>query len=112
MSTNAPDKFILTLNGGSSSLKFALFVIDANLSRKLSGSVDRIGLPGGKLVLQPPASAPPRTVELVAPTHAQSVALILSSISEHADLSQLARIGHRIVHSGPSYSQPVVITPA
>ena len=42
-------KFILTINSGSSSLKFALFGCEGRLERKLAGSFERIGLPGAKL---------------------------------------------------------------
>ena len=38
---------ILTINGGSSSIKFALFEAVASLRRILEGRIERIGLPGG-----------------------------------------------------------------
>jgi len=37
---------ILKINGGSSSIKFALYRTDRSLKKSLNGSVDRIGLPG------------------------------------------------------------------
>jgi len=37
---------ILTINGGSSSIKFALYQTGEPPERKLYGKVDRIGLPG------------------------------------------------------------------
>lgn len=40
---------ILTLNGGSSSIKFALYQAGRTLEQKLSGQIDRIGLPGTNL---------------------------------------------------------------
>src|ERR671930_832812 len=43
--------FILTINGGSSSIKFALFQIGAVWHRTLSGKIERIGLPEGTLTL-------------------------------------------------------------
>ena len=36
---------ILTINGGSSSIKFAIFEAGDPLSRILGGVIDRIGLP-------------------------------------------------------------------
>ena len=36
---------ILTINGGSSSIKFALFEADGSLRRILEGAIERIGLP-------------------------------------------------------------------
>ena len=40
---------ILTINAGSSSIKFALYQTGERLEQRLQGSVDRIGLPGTKL---------------------------------------------------------------
>jgi acetate kinase len=40
---------ILTINGGSSSIKFALFEVGESLRRILEGSIERIGLPEAAL---------------------------------------------------------------
>ena len=40
---------ILTINGGSSSIKFALFEVGDSLRRILGGGIERIGLPGATL---------------------------------------------------------------
>ena len=40
---------ILTINGGSSSIKFALFEAGDSLRRILGGGIDRIGQPGATL---------------------------------------------------------------
>ena len=45
-STKPASPLILTINGGSSSIKFALYQEDGPLKRVLYGKVDRIGLPG------------------------------------------------------------------
>ena len=38
------EKHILTINGGSSSIKFAVFEAVGSLNRILGGSIDQIGL--------------------------------------------------------------------
>ena len=43
--------FILTINGGSSSLKCSLFDVGSPLTRVVSCKVDRIGFPEGTLTL-------------------------------------------------------------
>jgi acetate kinase len=43
------DPCILTINGGSSSIKFALFEADESLRRILEGEMERIGLPEATL---------------------------------------------------------------
>jgi acetate kinase len=40
---------ILTINGGSSSIKFALFETGGSLRRTLEGGIERIGLPQATL---------------------------------------------------------------
>ena len=50
-SERAERPHILTINGGSSSLKFALFALTDGLERLLSGRVERIGMPGTRLTV-------------------------------------------------------------
>ena len=45
---------ILTINGGSSSIKFALYQVGEPLKRGLYGKVDRIGLSGTNLTFNDP----------------------------------------------------------
>ena len=42
---------ILTINGGSSSLKFAVFALADRTARLMSGRVERIGMSGSRLVV-------------------------------------------------------------
>ena len=49
-SMKAADARILTINGGSSSIKFALFEAGSPLRRILEGAIDRIGLPAANFV--------------------------------------------------------------
>jgi len=46
---------VLTLNGGSSSIKFALYQVDHPLQRGLHGKIDRIGLRGTTFAFNDPA---------------------------------------------------------
>ena len=43
---------VLTINGGSSSIKFALFDVDHMLQRIIAGSIERIGLPEATFVVK------------------------------------------------------------
>ena len=47
-----PDRRILTINGGSSSIKFALFAGDDPPKPVLQGGIERIGQPGATLRLK------------------------------------------------------------
>src|SRR6266581_4189528 len=46
--------FVLTINSGSSSIKFALFEMNGSLNRVLAGKFDRIGLSGAALKVVDP----------------------------------------------------------
>jgi hypothetical protein len=47
----AERSYILTVNGGSSSLKFAFFAMGARPARLLSGRAERVGMPSPQLVV-------------------------------------------------------------
>ena len=49
---NAVEKCILTINGGSSSIKFALFSASRSLPLTLRGQIARIGMPDSAFSVQ------------------------------------------------------------
>lgn len=101
---------ILTLNGGSSSLKFAVFEPGDPPSRQLWGNLERIGHRDAALsVHDPSATAAPRSVQ--AADHGAALRSILDELRQRK-LPPPAAIGHRIVHGGEKYVAPTVITPA
>src|ERR1039458_10509824 len=57
---------ILTIHGGSSSIKFALYQTGEPLKRGLYGKVDRIGLSGTNLTFNEPTKKKPERHKLVA----------------------------------------------
>jgi len=101
---------ILTVNGGSSSIKFALFKADGSLQRILDGGIERIGLPDAvfKVKASDPADSFSRIV--TAPDHTTAVGILMDWIDERSGHDALTAVGHRVVHGGPNYSQPQRIT--
>lgn len=97
-------KRILTINGGSSSIKFALFEADGSSRRVLKGAIERIGLPDASLRIKGQGSDVSR--QIVVPDHETAVAVLMDSI----DCDALAAVGHRVVHGGQRYSKPHWIT--
>src|ERR1017187_4941523 len=67
------DPIILTINGGSSSIKFALYQVGEPLKRGLYGKVDRIGLSGTNLTFNDPAKKQPETRALAAADHKSEI---------------------------------------
>lgn len=102
---------ILAINGGSSTLKFALFRAGVALVRELSGSIDRIGSPEGMLtwVREGTEATERRTVETL--NHGACIDLLMSCVTDILVHHPLRGIGHRVVHGGKHYREPQMITP-
>ena len=101
---------ILTINGGSSSVKFALFETGASLHRILGGGIDRIGKPGATLLVKGLNPGDNISRPLTAPDLTTAVDALIDGIEEHSGHGAFAAVGHRVVHGGPKYSQPRRIT--
>jgi acetate kinase len=101
---------ILTINGGSSSIKFALFEAGDSLRRILEGGIERIGLPEATLRVKGLNPADNFSRLVTAPDHTVAVSALMDWIEERCGLDALTAVGHRVVHGGPKYSTPRRIT--
>jgi len=101
---------ILTINGGSSSIKFALFEAGGSLQRIWEGGVDRIGLPEPTLRVKGVDPSDNFSRPIVAPDHTAAVGALMDWIEERNGRETLTAVGHRVVHGGPKYSDPQRIT--
>jgi acetate kinase len=102
---------VLTINGGSSSVKFALFDSDpAGPRRRMSGQLERIGLAGSMLrTRRPPAGEEAQPIDAGDPA---SAAHRLSDwLQKQSDVKELGAIAHRVVHGGPNLAEPQKVTP-
>jgi acetate kinase len=100
---------ILTINGGSSSVKFALFD-RARQERLLSGRIERVGSREARMVATGLDGAATDRSLLDVPDVAAAGALVLEWLEGAVRLTALAAIGHRLVHGGDRYSRPEPIT--
>jgi acetate kinase len=100
---------ILTLNGGSSSIKFALYQTGERLVRGLCGQVDRIGLSGTKLTFQDPARPQPDSRSLAASDHTSAAKGLLDFLGEQKGSALIGAVGHRVVH-GMKHTEPELVT--
>jgi acetate kinase len=100
---------ILTINGGSSSIKFALFDAATSLKRILAGGIDRIGLPDATWHAKGLDDVDTFSRPVPAPNHKAAVGVLMDWVEKRGD--SLAAVGHRVVHGGPKYSAPQRITP-
>ncbi|MEO6568556.1 MAG: acetate/propionate family kinase [Opitutaceae bacterium] len=101
---------ILTINGGSSSIKFALFEVGDSLRRILEGGIERIGRPEATLQVTGVNQADNVSRLLAAPDHTVAVSALMDWIEERSGREALTAVGHRVVHGGPMYSEPQRIT--
>ncbi|MBS0627277.1 MAG: acetate/propionate family kinase, partial [Verrucomicrobia bacterium] len=98
------DQHILSINGGSSSIKFALFNRKKQLTQVLRGKIERIGLPASTFYVEGSFSKP-----LTLTDYQSAIDTLISWISKQHQLVPITAIGHRIVHGGPKYYKPQII---
>jgi len=97
---------VLTINSGSSSLRFALFNAVESLPRILNGKFDRIGLPDARLSFTDVLANKNDERMIDAPNHVACVPLLSELLEKKTGISAVGAIGHRVVHSGPRYREP------
>jgi acetate kinase len=114
MSVSQPDK-VLVINSGSSSLKFMLFSM-SNERMMAKGVVERIGKPSANLAYQRDAEA--KSVHPIsADNHGQALEMACRMLVD-ADrgvlktLDEVDAIGHRVVHGGEQFREPVRVDDA
>ncbi len=101
---------IMSINAGSSSLKFSLYEMDSK-EVLVSGLFERIGIEGSKYVIKYQDYKITEEVELK--NHTDAVKILLEKLIELKiidSLEEIDGIGHRIVHGGMEYSKSVMIT--
>jgi len=102
---------ILTINAGSSSIKFAFFRGGQSLLRTVSGQMGRIGLPGTELTVTDVASQHAERTPIHASDHAGCLDPLMEALEKKGYLSAIQAVGHRVVHGGDRYNQPARVTP-
>lgn len=100
---------ILVLNAGSSSLKYSLFDM-AGQTVLLSGLIERIGEAGSSHRFRIGASDPQQQ-PLNCEHHRDALQTLFALLTETVlpDLSELAAVGHRVVHGGEFFREPALI---
>ncbi len=94
---------LLTLNAGSSSIKFGLYDIAPEPEERLRGQIDRLGEAGARLVLDG------KETSVAAPDHAAGLRAILAALAPGTGDGPIRGVGHRVVHGGPEIDGPRVL---
>lgn len=105
---------VLVINCGSSSLKFQLINME-NEEVLTVGICDRIGIDGSNIAFKPLGSDSKIKKEVVMTDHKEAIKHVLASLTDEHNgviksMDEITAIGHRVVHGGESFSEPVVIT--
>ncbi|MCI8854819.1 MAG: acetate kinase [Lachnospiraceae bacterium] len=103
---------ILVINCGSSSLKYQLIDME-NESVVAKGLCERIGIEGSKLTHKA-AGKEDYVVEKEMPTHVIAIEMVMEALQDAQygvikDTSEIAAVGHRVLHGGTIYSDSIVV---
>jgi acetate kinase len=109
---------ILTINAGSSSIKFALFELTGGLARHplLSGQIDGIGAEAMLVAKDACGQHFPEVILKPGIRHQDAFDELLRWLAEQREAAienkwTISAVGHRVVHGGELYSQPMRLTP-
>ena len=102
---------VLTINAGSSSIKFALFDATSEPTRRMSGMLERIGQADSTIAWQTRDDSSWQRQALQAATNDATIEPFVHWLESHVGRDSIGAIGHRVVHGGPNYSLPERVTP-
>lgn len=103
---------VLVINAGSSSLKFQLIETDTE-AVLAKGVCERIGIDGSTLKASAKTSV---KIDSPMPTHREAIKLVLDMLVDPVNgvissMSEIAAVGHRVLHSAEDFSDSTLITP-
>ncbi len=103
---------ILVINAGSSSLKYQLINMETE-QVMAKGLCERIGIEGSKLN-HTPAGGEKNVIEKNMKDHSDAIKMVLDALTDAnygviSDMSEIAAVGHRVVHGGETFSGSVII---
>src|SRR5665811_200116 len=103
------DECILTINGGSSSIKFSLYKIEEPLKQIFNGQIENIGSAKAKLSFNNSIDQQKNSVSIKAADHNEAADHLIDWLEKQQGFDAVKAIGHRIVH-GMEHTEPEMIT--
>lgn len=100
---------VLTINSGSSSLKWSLYHIGPAESLAFAGSLERIGLHGGVWHVRDADGRAVLDEHREFPDHDAALKTLLDWLEQRFPGRPVDAVGHRVVHGGPSYTEPSLV---
>jgi acetate kinase len=102
-------KCVLTINGGSSSIKFALYEVDLRLNQLLSGEVENIGQKNAWMRFKTPGHHQQHKIDITADGYESAANWLIDWLEKQVDFEVVKGIGHRVVQ-GLDHTKPEKIT--
>lgn len=102
---------IISVNAGSSSLKFKLFEMPTE-DVLISGIAERIGLADGIFKIE--INGEKKVINIPIPNHKVAVELLMKSLIENniiKKFDEIEGVGHRVVQGGSHFDKTAVVTP-
>lgn len=108
--TTAASRRVLTMNRGSSTLKSTLYETARQNVPLLTMSVDQADGAGGRLKIADSKGSILLDTAVESSESNAAVAAMLGWLGAQGFLAALAAVGHRLVHGGPKYREPQLVT--
>lgn len=104
------DGALLTLNCGSSSLKFAVFSLAGEPRRLLSGAISGVGADKSRFRAVDAAGMALWDETETCVNHAAAIDLAIGRLARAEGVGAIRLVGHRVVHGGPDCDCPELVT--
>jgi acetate kinase len=109
LSAKKSPKNILAINGGSSSIKFAVFGIEKDIKQTIKGKIDRIGLDGnGDFSFFESDSSEQKNKKIKVESYSAAADYLLTWFHKKIGFDSINTIVHRLVH-GMQNTKPQII---
>lgn len=96
---------VLTINAGSSSVKFAVYRVGDPLLLELHGKMDRIGLEGTHMTFQNTATDEQESLPVAVADHSAAAMFLIDWLEGRQVFAAIRAVGHRVVH-GMAHAEP------
>jgi acetate kinase len=106
---NSTKTYVLAINAGSSSVKFALYQASNPSKRLMQGKIDRIGLSGTNLTFKDLIQNQQKSQSIEASNHKTAANFLIDWLEKQIDFESVGAIGHRVVH-GMKFTEPAHVT--
>ncbi len=100
---------LLTINGGSSSIRFAVVAVEQPLRRLLRGKMERVGSEHPQLTIEQGEDPAEKPIDVRRDRPGPAIGMLLDWLESQPIFKSIAGVGHRVVH-GMQHREPQLVT--